>query len=95
MCLPLKKGRQAILSGFCLDKVTADFPTYPLGNVTRGLKMMSKGQGSEVLQKSFPKMPRKVGGETDIIIGIKYFVSISPRKCTNSHQDSVFLGLPF
>ena len=34
---------------------------------------MCKDQGGEVLQKRFPKMPRKVGGETDIIIGIKYF----------------------
>ena len=64
VCLLLKSGRQAILSGLCLDKVTADFPTYPLGNVTRGLRTMCKDQGGEVLQKRFPKMPPKVGGET-------------------------------
>ena len=32
--LPLRKGREAILSGICSEKVTAEFPRYPLKHIT-------------------------------------------------------------
>ena len=33
VCLPLHDGTEAIMSGLCLDKVTAAFPKYPLHKV--------------------------------------------------------------
>ena len=70
--LPLRNGREAILSGLCLDKVTATFPTYPLEKVSRDLRNMFKEQGDDVSSKKFPRLPKSVGGDTDILIGIKY-----------------------
>ena len=70
--LPISNGREVILSGLCLDKVTSEFPRYFLKKVTDGMKTLCKGQGGEDLRKRFPKMPKEVGGETDILIGIQY-----------------------
>ena len=94
--LPLQNGRQAILSGLCLDKVTAEFPTYHLQEVTKGLKSMRVEQGGNALRKRFPKMPKKVGGQTDIIIGIKYlkYFPVEMHKFPSglSVSQSVFLS---
>ena len=43
--LPLKNGREAVLSGLCLKKVTATFPIYPLKQVMRDFKDMYQEQG--------------------------------------------------
>ena len=68
--LPLRNGREAILSGLCLDKVTTKFPIYPLKGVIRDLRAMCRDQGKAAFE--IPKMPERVGGDTDILIGIKY-----------------------
>ena len=59
--LPLKNGHEAV-SGLCLDKVTADFPIYPLGDVIRELKSMWKDQDGNPLNKRILRMPKAVGG---------------------------------
>ena len=66
--LPLKDGSDVVLRGLCLDKVTTDFPTYPLDEVTKDTRS-SVGKSK---RKKFPKMPKEVGGDTDILIGVKY-----------------------
>ena len=72
VCLPLKNGLEAVLSGLCLDKVTADFPIYPLDQVMIDLEDMWKDEKGNPLNKSIPKIPNEVGGDTDILLGIKY-----------------------
>ena len=67
--LPLKSGCEAML---CLDKVTAEFPMYPLKQINHSLKSMCKNLGAETVGISFPEMASQVGGENDILIGIKY-----------------------
>ena len=66
--LPLNIGREAILSGLCLDKVTAEFPRYPLKQINHSLNSMCNDLGAETVGISFPEMASQVGGET----GIKY-----------------------
>ena len=70
--LPLKSGEEANISGLCLDQVTSEFPRYPLRKVTGQLRNLCKNEGNESLSKTFPKMPKEVGGVTDILLGIKY-----------------------
>ena len=59
------------MSGLCLEKVTAEFPSYPLTKVTQQIRSMCKDKSGEPVRVMFPRMPKKVGGETDLI-GIKY-----------------------
>ena len=68
--VPTKDGESdAIMSGLCLDKVTGEFPNFPLKTVDKVFK-----SAWENLEKteSLPKLPKMVGGETDIIIGSQY-----------------------
>ena len=39
--LPINSGCDAIFSGLCLDKVTAEFPKFPLKQVAKELKYLS------------------------------------------------------
>jgi hypothetical protein len=69
--LPLNTGKQATMSGLCLDKVTGKFPVFSLKTVEDDVKdhyQQKLGKDPEEL----PRLPDKVGGETDIMIGIKY-----------------------
>ena len=78
--LPLKNGREAVLSGLCLKKkVTATFPIYPLKRVMRDFNEMCQEQGGDVLSKTSPNLPKNVGEETDILIGIKVFPRANPH----------------
>ena len=69
--LAMADGNSAIMSGVCLDRVTSKFPTYPLnGRVQADIVESYKAAGYD--PKNLPKLPESVGGETDLIIGIKY-----------------------
>ena len=67
--LPLFKGKEATMSGLCLDKVTGSFPEFSLKTVKKDIKehYQTFGKGSD---GKLPRLPGKVGGETDIMIGI-------------------------
>ena len=69
--LPLCGGKEANLSGLCLNKVTGTFPVFPLGRVESDIKEHYQQFGKNPTGK-LPRLPDKVGGETDIMIGIKY-----------------------
>ena len=71
ICLPLHNGKNAVLSGLCLPKITSEFPVYELGNIESHLKKKCKTSKRHLL-KRLPKLPSKVGGNTDILIGTKY-----------------------
>ena len=70
--LPLESGYEATLSGICLDQVTAEFPKYRLKNIEKDLKNSVKREFGAKLANSLPDLPEEVGGEVDILIGIKY-----------------------
>ena len=64
-------GREAVMSDPCLDQVTTKFPKYPRnGRVQRDINDVYRSQGGMV--SNLPKLPEEVGGETDLLIGIKY-----------------------
>ena len=67
--LPLCNGNEASMTGLCLDKVTGTFPLMSLKKVEDDIMKHHHGDGSG---GKIPRLPAKVGGETDIIIGVKY-----------------------
>ena len=69
--LPLEGGKEAVMSGLCLDKVTGTFPVFPLGRVEDEIEEQHQHFGNVPTGK-LPRLPEKVGGETDIMIWIKY-----------------------
>ena len=72
--LPLRDGTNGLFSGVCMDTVTMDFPVYPLREVERDIHSECRREGGEDLVNQLPKLSNEVGGHTDILIGIKYFM---------------------
>ena len=69
--IPLTNGTCASMTGLCMEKITAQFPMYPLdGKVASDIKRAYKASGGDI--KNLPNLPKTVGGETDFMIGIKY-----------------------
>ena len=93
--LPLKSGYDAIISGVCMEKVTAEFPDYDLADVEKDVR--EKIEDDSLLQQ-LPKLAQRVGGDTDILLGSKY-LRFHPRevwRCDEtglSVADSVFLSV--
>ena len=55
------------MSGICLPKIAEEFPKYPLAEAETDL-LDTAGN----LSRTFPKLPKHVGGKVDLMIGIKY-----------------------
>ena len=90
VCLPLIGGENAVFSGVCMDRVTMKFPTYDLKDVENDIRSQCKAEGGDPLMESLPKLPNEVGGDTDILIGAKYFYT-HPREVWRSKSGlSVF-----
>ena len=70
LMIPLHDGTNVNLSGICLNKITSTFPTYPLKEVEKDIYHAFKATGRD--PKTLPKLPKSVGGDTDIMIGIQY-----------------------
>ena len=68
--IPLHNGNDANLSGVCLDKITGDFPTYPLKEVEQDIHRAYASMKND--PKKLPKLPFSVVGDTDLMIGIQY-----------------------
>ena len=68
--LPLHNGKDITLSGICLDKVTGEFPIYPLHDVESEIQRVYASKSFS--SRQLPKLPHSVGGETDIMVGIQY-----------------------
>ena len=70
--LPLHNGKNAVLSGICLEQITTSFPIYPLhGRVGDDIKEAYKRSGGTA--NTLPLLPECVGGEVVFVIGAKYF----------------------
>ena len=94
--LPMRDGKNAILNGVCLDKVTMAFPKYSLKDVEVDVRNQCRKEGGNSLIERLPKLSRHVGGETDILIGIKY-LKYHPRRVWESQDglsiyDSLFVS---
>ena len=69
--IPLHDGREAVMSGIVLDIVTKAFPTDPLsGQVEKYIREAYESEWCD--PNLWPRLPKSVGGETDLMIGIKY-----------------------
>ena len=71
ICLPLFNGHNAVLSGLVLPTITGKFPTYQLTNVENDIRQRCQ-EVSEPDFSQLPRLPKTVGGDTDILIGSKY-----------------------
>ena len=69
LCLPLHNGQNAIMTAIALTKITSDFPEYELTEVQNELKECRQKGGSKM---RLPRLPRSVGGDTDLLIGSRY-----------------------
>ena len=63
-------GKDINVSGVCLDKVTTEFPKYNLHEVQKGI--IKEYEAKRINRKDLPKLPKFVGGTTDIMLGITY-----------------------
>ena len=70
ICLPLHNGKNAILSGLFLPKITTEFPIYKLKYIWKDILEACKTK-KYGLAECLPKLPKEVGGDTEILVGIK------------------------
>ena len=68
--IQLNNGTKATMSGVCLSKVTSTFPTYQLSKVYKDIQCAFKPEGGDV--STLPTVPVTIGGDVDIMIGVKY-----------------------
>ena len=69
--LPLFDGRLANMRGTVLDRVTSEFPMYSLDTgIETDIHDAYKRHGGD--PKDLPRLPQRVGGNVDIMIGMKY-----------------------
>ena len=70
--LALHNGKNAVMSGVCLDKLTVTFPQYPLhGAIKDDIHSAFLTTGEEDIN-DLSSFPESVGGDTDFIVGVKY-----------------------
>ena len=70
VCLPVSNGENASLSVICLPKITCTFLLYDLTDVEKDIRGERRSVGDR--ESRLHKLPPKVGGDTDILMGIKY-----------------------
>ena len=70
--LPLHNGENAIVSGLCLSKITADFPEFDLKEVVHDVRNKYREIAGQKLSSTMPQFPESAGGGTDILLGSRY-----------------------
>ena len=68
--VPTADGRKAIFKGPALERITQTFPTYPLQEAFNDIKASFLKSGRRVSE--LPTLPSNIGGEVDLMIGIRY-----------------------
>ena len=69
--LPLPDNKVAKMSGVCLEQITEKFPLYPLDRIESDIRkdfIATRGN-----LRGLPKLGSRVGGETDFMLGMKYY----------------------
>ena len=94
--LPLTNGKDAVLAGVSLDKITNTFPQYPLnGQIKADITRAFEASGEAIDQ--LPKLPDTIGGDIDFMIGTKYLryhpVPVFTLKTGLTIYKSPFLGV--
>ena len=92
VCLPLKDGSNVVFSGVCMDRVTMEFPKYDLREVECDIRSQCESDGGDL--NALPQLPNEVGGDTDILIGAKYFYT-HPREVYRSKSGLAIFDSPF
>ena len=81
--LPLFNNNNAVMSGVCIDNVTAEFPMFPLiGKVEDDIQ-----KAYQTKRHNINSIPKEAGSETDFMIGIHEKLSKSSfpvTLCTNN-----------
>ena len=70
--LPMFNGINAVMTGLCVDQVTAEFPKYPLRGTVEDDIRKEFNASPDSAGKDLPRLPKEVGGRTAIMIGAKY-----------------------
>ena len=68
--IPINDDQNATMTGVCLERITQKFPDYPLRQVEEDIHNAFKKQNGDASE--LPRLPKSVGGEMDMMIGIKY-----------------------
>ena len=68
--IPLITGKNAVFVAPCMDQITARFPTFPLGEIEKEIKIEARNEKLDM--KGWPKLHVECGGDTDIMIGQRY-----------------------
>ena len=76
--LPLASGKEAEMTGLCVDVLTHPFPKYPLKKVEEDFREEISKINPELLP-DLPSLPSFVGGKVDVMIG-KQYLKYSPRE---------------
>ena len=77
LTVPTKDGEtHAVLSGLCLDKVTTEFPHFQMNDAMKDVKIEWDKINKDT---PLPKVPKSVGGDTDIMVGVQ-FLKYFPKK---------------
>ncbi len=76
--LPLKNGKNAELSGLCLDSITVPFPKYTLDKIEKDIRSVVGREKKDLLPK-LPRLSKEVGGTVDVMVG-KQFLKYFPRE---------------
>ena len=70
--LTLADGSDAKISGICLDKITTTFPKFPLKEVENEFQQAFEASGGVPGVESLPKLPKFVGGDTNLMLGVQF-----------------------
>ena len=89
--MPLLNGENATMSGVCLEKKTAAFPSYPLQDEVEQDLIQAFKETKKRISKQLLKLEKLVGGDTDLMIGIRY-LRYYPEKIFEYQQDLLFMN---
>ena len=81
------------MCGICLPEITNECPLYDLTELEKDIRKKCYNIWKEDLISKLPKLPRKVGGITDILIGkkyLKYFLKVFQFESGLGIYKSVF-----
>ncbi|XP_066913300.1 uncharacterized protein [Clytia hemisphaerica] len=73
--LPLHDGDMIPMRGICLDQITQTFPVYPLTPAISDLQRAFSATGDV---SKLPSLPQSIGGDVDIMIGVRY-LNVHPK----------------
>ena len=67
--IQLQNGKSDVMRGVCLNQVTSKFPMYLLHDQVQ--KDIKKYKLASKDPRGLPRLPDFVGGETDLMVGVK------------------------